>query len=53
MKNNKKDKYDFGQCKGCNKEAPLKNGYCIKCKDMSDLFNDLPDVFKDIFNPKR
>ena len=38
------DKYGFGRCIKCNKEKPLKNGYCINCK------NNLPDCFKDIFN---
>jgi len=44
------DKYEFGKCKNCSKEAPLKNGYCIDCelnnKNKPDIFDDLFGGFK-------
>jgi len=36
-----KDKYEFGRCEFCKKERPLKNGYCIECGKLSDIFKGL------------
>ena len=44
--NNMKDKYTFGKCKNCNKNAALKNGYCSNCQDNKA---DLPPGFEDLF----
>ena len=41
-----KDKYTFGRCKNCGKEAPLKNGYCKDCQDKKV---DLPEGFEELF----
>ena len=41
-----KDKYEFGKCKNCSKEAPLKNGYCKDCQDKK---MDLPPGFEEMF----
>ena len=40
------DKYEFGKCKNCNTEAPLKNGYCSNCQDRK---MDLPEGFEEMF----
>ena len=46
--NSNKDKYEFGQCKGCNKSTSLKNGYCKDCENPLNVFKDMFD--KDIFD---
>jgi len=36
----------FGKCNSCGRNAPLKNGYCLRCDAKR---GELPDCFKDLF----